>query len=164
MRGARGSAKGRRSYDQIRGRSLLPPTPPKSDNGVLRRRPALCDQHGICYYLQSEVVLVTFKKKERGRDLEWEVDDKRGEGWDSDPAKIHVATRMTSPFTASLTVTDISHKGTAKGATVSETREKEVESHVATHGLVWCQRRKVPCKLAFRSLCSSSCNLLQAST
>jgi hypothetical protein len=41
--------------------------------------------------VNGDVMRVTFKKKERGRDLEWEVDDKRGEGWDSDPAKIHVA-------------------------------------------------------------------------
>lgn len=76
----------------------VPPTPPKTDDGVLRRRPVLCDQHGICYYLQLEVVLVTFEKKERGRDLEWEVDDERGEGWNSDPAKIHVAICVTSPL------------------------------------------------------------------
>ena len=65
----------------------VPPTPPKLGDGVLRRRPVLCDQRGVGYHLQSEVVLVTFEKKERGRDLEWEDDDERGEGWDPDPAK-----------------------------------------------------------------------------
>lgn len=29
---------------------------------------------------------MTFEKKERGRDLEWEDDDKRGKGWDPDRA------------------------------------------------------------------------------
>ena len=64
----------------------VPPTPPKLGDGVLRRRPVLCDQRGVGYHLQSEVVLVTFEKKERGRDLEWEDDAERGEGWDPDPA------------------------------------------------------------------------------
>ena len=52
----------------------IPPTPPKSGDDVLRRRPALCDQRGIVYHLQEEVVLVKFEKKEREGDLKWEVE------------------------------------------------------------------------------------------